>query len=136
MTLVAFIVLGFGALGRITWFRLTLYLLAVLFCTSGLVAAMGTPRPRWTFLHMPEDSTLVAMQMVEPAAIYAWIIPDGSSIPVAVEFPWGEALADQMQQAMQGAKATHGHARMRAAHGRPEAYVSTIVPMSPKANKQ
>jgi hypothetical protein len=110
--------LGFASLGSITWRRFALYLASIAALTVAVVTAEGMPRPRWTFLHAPQQATIIASQMQEPEAIYLWVLPRGSLVPVAIRLPWDEAMAAQLQQAQQMARSGHTDMVMTARHGK------------------
>ena len=128
--------LGLASLRRATWASVAFYLGSVLALAVAIVLAMGQPRPRWTFLQPPRNAMLLASRLQEPLAIYLWLLPDGASVPVAVELPWSEGAAAQAQMATQAAQRNHGSVSVQMIRGQPRFYASTIKAPPPKAGER
>jgi hypothetical protein len=124
--------LGLASMRRATWWSVALYLGAIVTLACAIILAMGEPRPRWTFLHVPKNATLIASQLEEPVAIYVWLLPDGMTVPVAIKLPWSEQAAAQQQVATQAAHLKHGRVRMKFVRGQPEFYATTLKPLPAK----
>ena len=126
------IVLGVGFLPRADWRGVTVYFVSLGIVALAIFSALGNARPHWMRYPDMNHVSVVSMVSDEPVRYYVWVVPENSTAPVAVSFPWNEAAAAQMQGALNHAKDVHGHVRVHMNHGEPEAYVTTVVPLLPK----
>lgn len=99
--------------------KLTALLIALLFLPAGylaLITLLGRPKPidlEWT-AHEPDDTVILASQMVEGEAIYLWAALPEIPEPRAFVLPWDEELAKQLHEAQRTAEDSGGtvHAKL------------------------
>lgn len=58
--------------------------------------SLGLPRPQ--YLQVPHG-TVLGYRLDEPKAIYLWLIPDGSAVPLALQLPWRQDVASNLVDA-------------------------------------
>lgn len=99
--------------------KVTALLVALLFLPAGylaLVTLLGRPKPidlEWT-AYQPDETVILASQMVEGEAIYLWAALPEVPEPRAFVLPWDEELAKQLHEAQRSAENSGGtvHARL------------------------
>lgn len=107
---VAALLLGAASLYRGgAWARALAYTALVAGLAGLWWSSLGVPRPLW----MGGDvGTVVAYRLDEPRAIYVWVVPEGSSVPLALELPWGERQASELHAAAGQAARNGGVVKM------------------------
>lgn len=111
------LVLGYWLLAsHATPLRLAAY--AVLLFSAGAmcVLAFGTPRSSW-MMARPVTGTLRGVVVVEQQAIFVWVSPDGADTPLALQLPWSDRQAADLERAQAESRRTGRAARVRVAGG-------------------
>ena len=81
------------------WVAIPSYLAVCFVCLLLSVLSLGRPIPA-NLLFNKVDLEVVAVQMVEPVAIYVWAYPEGSNTPVAIVLPWQQEKASEVAGVM------------------------------------
>jgi hypothetical protein len=91
---IASLVVGLVAIyGRSAWMRTAGYAGLIAAVLVLWFAAMGLPRP--AYLPVP-NGTILSYSLDEPRAIYLWLVPEGSTQPLALKLPWHEDVASNL----------------------------------------
>lgn len=83
-----------------TWFKAIGYPIFVLSFIFTWQQSLGIALPSdFNLLHI--KGKLIAQRLVEPTAIYVWIMPDQQTQPLAIQLPWEKSTARQLHEAEQ-----------------------------------
>jgi hypothetical protein len=99
--------------------------------------ALGLPRPQ--YLQVPHG-TVLGYSLDQPRAIYLWLMPDGSTQPLALQLPWKEDIASNLVDVARHRGEGGGKLKIKTGSGpmglptKPVFYITHAQSLPPKAS--
>lgn len=98
--------------------------------------ALGLPRPQ--YVQVPHG-TVLGFHLDQPRAIYLWLMPDGSTEPLALQLPWHEDVASNLVDVARHRGEGGGKLKIKTGSGpmgiptKPVFYITHAQALPPKA---
>lgn len=110
--LAALLALGYWLLvSRLTVARIAAYAALLIAAAAMCVLAFGVPRPvlmQWRPIH----GVLLSYSLDEGRAIYVWVLPDASPVPLALRLAWSQRAAGKLETVSANGKAAGRRVRV------------------------
>ena len=100
----------------VAWRKLVMFAFMLVMSGAMLLTSLGTPKP--VALQYPRvHGTMLAYSLDEGRAIYVWVRPDDSAVPMSFRLAWSQQTAAKIEQAAQRGAAEHRAIKVSVGHG-------------------